>query len=102
MTDMFGRHEVEEPEPSAVKDRFVAESDPDDDQRLRCWQADMLQRMGYAATTAQGLVAIAWVNGDQIDLTHRIADLLDSGATHGQAARITLGEEPIVIALLAE
>ena len=102
MTDMSGRHEVEEPEPPAVTDRFVAESDPDDDERLRCWQADMLQRMGYRATTAQGLVAIAWVNGDQIDLAHRIADLLASGATHGQAARITLGEEPIVIALLAE
>jgi hypothetical protein len=99
---MFGRDKVEEPEPRAVKDRCVARSDPDDHERLRGWQADMLRRMGYRATTAEGLVAIAWVNGDQIDLTHRIADLLEGGATHGQAARITLGEEPIVIALLAE
>ena len=102
MADMFGRSEVDEPEPRAVKDRRVAGSGPDDDERLRGWQADALQRMGYRATTAEGLVAIAWVNGDQIDLTHRIADLLDSGATRDQAARITIGEEPIVIALLAE
>jgi hypothetical protein len=99
---MSGRHEVDEPRPREGTGRSVEGWVPDDDERLRGWQAETLHRMGYRATTAQGLVAIAWVNGDQIDLTHRIADLLDSGANHGQAARITLGEEPIVIALFAE
>lgn len=102
MADMFGRREVNEPQPREGKDRSGAGSAPDDDERLRGWQADMLHRMGYRAATAEGLVAVAWLNGDQIDLTHRIADLLAGGATHGQAVRITLGAEPIVIALLAE
>jgi hypothetical protein len=100
MTGMSGRREVEEPR--YRKDGFVAGSDSDEDEKLRAWQSDMLQELGYRATTAEGLVAIAWLNGDQIDLAHRIADLLNSGATHGQAARITLGADPIVIALLAE
>ena len=102
MTGMSGRHEVEEPEPREARIGSLQRPDADDDERLRGWQAEMLHRMGYRAATAEGLVAVAWLNGDQIDLTHRIADLLAGGATHGQAVRITLGAEPIVIALLAE
>jgi hypothetical protein len=97
---MFRRHEVDEPHRFERLDAL--ECDPDAGERLRDWQAETLLRLGYRRSTAEGLVAIAWLNGDHTDLAHRIAGLLNRGATHGQAARITLGAEPIVIALLGE
>ena len=97
---MSGRHDVEEPHQIGVPS--VPESEAADDKQLIAWQAEALRRLGYRASTAEGLVAIAWLNGDQADLAHRIADLLHRGATHSQAARIMLGGESIVIALVGE
>jgi hypothetical protein len=97
---MFRRHEVDDPHEAERSDAI--ESDPDAAERLRDWQAETLFRLGYRRSTAEGLVAVAWLNGEHADLAHRIAGLLNRGATHGQAARITLGADPIVVALLGE
>jgi hypothetical protein len=56
--------------------------------RVRAWQAERLNQLGYESTAASRVVRAAWGEGEHADLVHRIEELIGRGATLDQAARI--------------
>jgi hypothetical protein len=60
----------------------------DEEQRVRSWQCDRLEELGYERSAAEMIVIEAWERGEGSDLVHRVTDLIGRGATHTQAARI--------------
>ena len=63
--------------------------------RVRIWQLERLNRIGYDSRSASRIVTAAWDEGDHADLVHRIEDLLGRGATLDQAARIVMPIGPV-------
>ena len=60
----------------------------DEGERVRVWQRERLEQLGYERHAAEMIVVAAWEHGEGCDLVHRMTDLLQRGATHTQAARI--------------